>query len=439
MAQPGDWHIDALTIENFRCFEHFAIDLDPSLTVLVGVNGTGKTSILDSIAVMLSTVLREFNGPTRGFALSDAREVTRDLRSQDSVARMERVFPVSAAVRGTLAGQIYEWSRTRQSAKGRTSWADRNSDLGRDMALLWKSSDEASGQVLPVIALYGVERLLGVRKDAGFISRSRSGAYDSALDGKSDLSRLSKFIKALTLADFVADRRGDEAEAARNQLRAITLACNSILEGTGWGNPEWSPVPEELTLTHPTAGTLPLSFMSSGIKIAAGLVIDLVSRMARANPGLGANDLLCAVPGIVLIDEVDLHLHPKWQQQILSGLRRVFPRVQFIVTTHSPQVLSTVGAESIRVVNSTGARRVDFSAGLRSDIVLEQVLGTRAEPPLDINRDLDKYMDLVDQGHGRSEAAQKLRRQLDEELGGIANVPKLADADASIAFHDMDE
>lgn len=441
MITAGDWHINALTIENFRCFDELDIDFHPSLTVLVGVNGAGKTSILDAIAVMLSTVLREFDGPTRGFSLADAREVPRDLDSKSAVARMERVFPVSASVQGTLAGKTYTWSRTRQKASGRTSWADRATAIGRDMAGLWSSSDDlgGNGPKLPVIALYGVERLIGVRRDAGAIARSRSGAYDSALDGKSDLSRLSKFIKALTFADFVADRRGEEAEAARNQLRAITLACNSILEGTGWGNPEWSPVPEELTLRHDEAGTLPLSFLSSGIRIAAGLAIDLVSRMARANPGVGAEDLLRSVPGIVLIDEVDLHLHPRWQQQILSALRKVFPRVQFIVTTHSPQVLSTVDAESIRIVDSTQVRRVGFAAGLRSDIVLERILGTPAEPSLYINRTLDAYMKLVDEGQGLSETALKLRRKIDDELGGVSNVPKLADADANIAFYDLDD
>ncbi|QDG64430.1 AAA family ATPase [Pseudarthrobacter sp. NIBRBAC000502771] len=441
MAKHGDWHIDALTIQNFRCFEYLEIDFHPSMTVLVGVNGAGKTSVLDAIAVMLSTILREFGGPTRGFALADVREIPRDLRSKDSVARMDRVFPVGASVHGTLAGEAHRWSRIRHSAKGRTTWADKNSPIGLEMARVWADSDQSlrSGPLLPVIALYGVERLTGVRKATGMIPRSRSGAYDAALEGQSDLSRLSAFIKALTFAEFVADRRGEEAEAASNQLRAITIACNTILEGTGWGNPEWSPVPEELTLTHGVHGTLPLSFLSSGIKIAAGLVVDLVSRMARANPGLGADELLQTVPGIVLIDEVDLHLHPSWQQRILVGLRSVFPLVQFVVTTHSPQVLSTVDAESIRVVDSSGVRRVEYSAGLRSDIVLQRILETRPEPSLNINHTLDSYMSLVESRQGRSTKAQELRREIDQELGGIANVPKLADADATIDFYEFDE
>ncbi|TFD55435.1 hypothetical protein E3T55_01105 [Cryobacterium frigoriphilum] len=440
MTELGDWHVDALTLENFRCFEQITLTLHPSLTVLVGVNGTGKTAILDAIAIMLSTALREFEGPTRGFTLQDAHEVPHDMTSQDAVARMERSFPVSAHVSGTLAGTSYSWNRVRQSAQGRTSWSDKSNPVGKDMAGLWRASGLPSPEapLLPVIALYGVERLLGVRRASGSIARSRSGAYDSALDGKSDISRLSTYIKALTFAEFVADRRGEDAEAAGNQLRAITLACNTILDGSGWQNPEWSPIPEELTLAHAVHGTLPLSFLSSGIKIAAGLVIDLVSRIARANPSLGASELLARAPGIVLIDEVDLHLHPSWQQQILPQLTKAFPRVQFIVTTHSPQVLSTVEAENIRVIDGSEVREVKYSAGLRSDIIMDSILGTSPEPSLEINHVLQQYMSLVDQGSGRSDEAKKLRQRIDEQMGGIMYVPRLADADASIAFYDLD-
>ncbi len=416
------------------------MDFDPSLTVLVGVNGTGKTAVLDGIAVMLSTVLRQFDGTTLGFKRADAREVPYDLDSGPSVARMEPTYPVSARVEGTLAGEEAWWRRVRLTASGRTSWADRYTEVGRIAERVWRDSEspEANAPMLPVIALYGVERLLGVRRAAGAISRSRSGAYDSALDGKSDLVRLSTYIKGLTLAEFAADKRGSGGEAASQQLRAISLAANELLRHTGWRDPEWSPIVEELAITHDIRGTLPLSSLSSGIKIAVGLVVDLVSRIARANPRIGAEELLRRACGIVLIDEVDLHLHPTWQQRILPQLRSIFPNIQFIVTTHSPQVLSTVRAESIRVIDGNAVSGVDFAAGLRSDVVMHKVLGTDPEPDLPINNLLDAYVELVDQGQGRSREATELRQELDQELGGVANVPKLAEADASMAFDDLD-
>lgn len=439
MRQNGSWRIDELLVENFRCFDRFRIAFDPSLTVLVGVNGTGKTAVLDALAIMLSSVLRPLGGNGRGFTLTDVRAVPRDLTSSIEVAGIEPLFPVRGIVSGVLGGRHASWERSRSSASGRTSWG-RNADVTEAVhGLLETPKDAVNESLLPIVGLYGVERLLGVRRAAGSISRSRAGAYDSALDGKSDLSRLSAYIKALTLADFLAGRRGSDADAARRQLQAITLACNAVLDDTGWRDPEWSPVVEEITLTHAAHGTLPLSYLSSGIKIAVGLVLDIVSRAARANPHLGAELLLRTVPGVVLIDEVDLHLHPVWQQRILPQLTRTLPRVQFIVTTHSPQVLSTVPAANIRVIDGDEVRGVDYSAGLRSDIVLEKVLGTRAEPPLEITGDLDRYMKLVDAGEGESADARSLRARLNDELGGIANVPKLAEADASISFYGLDD
>ncbi|MFB3978815.1 AAA family ATPase [Microbacterium proteolyticum] len=439
MQQLQPWRINELTVENFRCFQAFRIAFDPSLTVLVGVNGTGKTAVLDALAIMLSSVLRPLGGSGRGFTLADVRAEPRDLTSTLEVAGIEPRFPVRGVAAATLGGQDVAWERSRSSAAGRTSWG-RNADVTRAVGHLLDDRGSASDEtLLPIVGLYGVERLLGIRRAAGSISRSRAGAYDSTLDGKSDLSRLSAYIKALTLADFLAERRGVEADAARQQLRAITLASNAVLADTGWGHPEWSPVVQEITLTSETQGTLPLSYLSSGIRIAVGLVLDIVSRAARANPHVGAERLLDTVPGIVLIDEVDLHLHPVWQQRILPQLRRTLPCVQFIVTTHSPQVLSTVHADHIRVIDGDEVRGVDFSAGLRSDIVLEKILSTRAEPPLEINDKLDLYMELVEAGAGETHQARSLRAQLDDELGGIANVPKLADADASISFYGLDD
>lgn len=437
----GDWHVNRLELANFRGFESLSLDFEERLTVIVGTNGTGKTAVLDALAIMLSTVLRNFGGSTRGFQLADAREVPSDLNSQKSVAQMSQQFPIRAEIELTTGNWTYTWPRIRSSAKGRTSWGEKNSPIGVDMAQLWNEANnpDTPDVTLPVIALYGVERLIGVRRATANISRSRAGAYDAALVGQSDLRRLSQYFSALALTEFQASKKGRQAHAASAQLDAISQACAEILEDTGWSSPEWNPVVGELTLTHAEYGTLPLSYMSSGIRIAAGMIIDIVSRMARANPHLGSSDLLSSVPGIVIIDEVDLHLHPAWQQKILVRLRQIFPEVQFIVTTHSPQVLSTVPAESIRILDGSDVRKVGFSAGLRSDIVLDEVMGTNPEPRLDVNQKLDEYLAHVERGEGRSTTARKLRQELNAKLGGISRAPRLAEADAVMAFEELDD
>lgn len=100
---------------------------------------------------------------------------------------------------------------------------------------------------------------------------------------------------------------------------------------------------------HETMGVLPLEALSDGTRSVISMAADLAYRMVRLNPDLGARAAL-ETPGIVLIDEVDMHLHPSWQQAVVYDVRKAFPNVQFIVTTHSPQVLSTVPAEAIRIL-----------------------------------------------------------------------------------------
>jgi predicted ATP-binding protein involved in virulence len=150
------------------------------------------------------------------------------------------------------------------------------------------------------------------------------------------------------------------------------------------------------------------------------LVADLAQRLARLNV---ADDLDCVtvcqdVPGIVLIDEVDMHLHPEWQQVILPTLQATFSRVQFIVTTHSPQVLSTVPRECIRILSQQDgkwyATMPDQSPlGRSSADALARVQGVDPRPPLPIQDEIARYEQLVRAGHENDAQAIAVKRQLD--------------------------
>ena len=172
--------------------------------------------------------------------------------------------------------------------------------------------------------------------------------------------------------------------------------------------------------------------------IARGAIIsmaaDIAYRMVRLNPQLGLKAAQ-ETPGVVLIDEIDMHLHPLWQQTVLQDLMEAFPGLQFIVTTHSPQVLSTVPAESIRVlVWSTkfeGIRYVDFSYGADSAQILNDIqnVGSRSKN-LPIVKDLERYLELVGEDKWDSEEALALRKKLDAWSNG--HEPLLLKADMDI-------
>lgn len=432
------WHVDRIEVENFRGFPAIGVDLDPELTVLVGLNGSGKTALLDAIAIALSPVVRAISGSgknQRNIVASDARLLPRDLESATRVAGFEAAYPVCVDFKGKLGGMESESRRQLTTETGRTTRGD--SGMTGALQALHEEATASDGAtpVLPVIATYGVERLADRRAD-GKIAVSRFGAYDSCLDSRSDLTRLSGYIQALSFEIF---SREGAAPAARRQLSAIQQATRSVLRPTGWTGPEWSQLSGGLQLRHPTRGTQPLGWLSTGTKIAAGLVIDLASRLARANPSLGGQELLDQASGIVLIDEVDLHLHPEWQQQIVPLLRSTFPGVQFVVTTHSPQVLSTVAAEHIRILTDDppGIAGVEYSAGLRTDKVLQSVLGTNPAPRVPERIMVEEYMALVYDGKAKTPTARRLRDALEDEVGDHLVLPELASADAEIALGDL--
>ena len=408
--------------------------------MLVGTNGAGKSAVLEGLAVLLSTITKELEGDTVGFYNHDARRVRHDLGSRSSVAHLEPQYPVVGRAHGVVDGTPVRWSRRREKGKGgRTTWAA--NDASRLAASLAANARRSStvDPLLPLIAAYGVERLVLSRSAAGEIGPTRFAAYQATLDPRSDLRRLSNYLRDLTLTVTAAEEFGDEpANAARSQLDSIERACDIVLDGTGWGSPRWNARLRVITLTHAQHGVLPLGWLAAGIRIAAGMAIDLASRAARANPALGAGALLGQVPGIVLIDEVDLHLHPSWQQRIVGALALAFPSVQFILTTHSPQVLSTVQGHQIRELEGrVVGRKFRYASGLRADMLLRTVMGTRPEPNTEERRELEAYMALVHGGEGDSERARAMRRSLEDRLGGPDRVPEFAEADAHIAFEDL--
>jgi predicted ATP-binding protein involved in virulence len=182
---------------------------------------------------------------------------------------------------------------------------------------------------------------------------------------------------------------------------------------------------------------MPVSQLSDGIKSILAMVADIAHRCVRLNPQFGA-EAARQTPGIVLIDEVELHLHPGWQQTIIASLQAAFPHIQFIVTTHSPQVLTTVPAECIRILSVTpdGMGHIHTpdrqTQGTGSASVLAQLQGVNSVPPLSIVRDLSTYTALIQQGQGESDEAKRLRTLLDAHFG--ADHPLIVECDRLLRY-----
>ncbi|MBF0230613.1 MAG: AAA family ATPase, partial [Desulfamplus sp.] len=190
---------------------------------------------------------------------------------------------------------------------------------------------------------------------------------------------------------------------------------------SGWQNIRFSPSAQEVAAEHPDFGILPVSILSDGIRNMIGLLADIAYRAVRLNPHLG-NDAVRKTNGIVLIDEVDMHLHPGWQQLVLRDLQHqdAFPEIQFIVTTHNPQVVSTVKKESIRVLeigNEAASVPIARTFGESSNDILETVMHTDFRPDVEHVRELENYFTMIDDGLYKEEAAKILRKKLEQIIG----------------------
>jgi predicted ATP-binding protein involved in virulence len=252
-----------------------------------------------------------------------------------------------------------------------------------------------TSEFLPVLAYYGTGRLWQMEKltQTKLKATSRSIAYTNCLDSGSSYKTFAEWFRYWNIAAFEqsyeAKKKGslDIASEFDQYIESVNNAVNTCLKPSGWKELTYSAARQELVAVHDDHGELPISILSDGIRNMIGIVADIAFRATKLNPMLG-NRAAKESPGIVLIDEVDMHLHPAWQQVVLYTLTEAFPNIQFIVTTHSPQVLSTVRRESIRLLGKDNAGHdvavmpMAESYGEISSDVLESIMHVNPQPPV---------------------------------------------------------
>ena len=431
--------LDQITLKNYRCFEQLTVDLHPQLTVLVAANGAGKTSILDAIRVLFDTYLGAFpTGVGKGIRVSDVRLA----RAAQPPHFMTAAFPCEVHGRGVLVEghEALSWSRAINSTKAGTTIKNAKSLALYGKQLQTLAQDPQDQTDWPLLAYYGTGRLWDQKKltsgkafSSGFFERA--AGYIDCLEPASSYKLFVHWFGDAYRAVTQAKIRFMEANpAATTQqilglqsafsplMEAVSDAVNRVLYPTGWGNIWYSETHQDVTASHPEFGTLAISQLSDGIRNTLALVADIAFRAVQLNPHLGAQAARLA-EGLVLIDEVDMHLHPSWQQQILQLLRETFPRLQFIVTTHSPQVLTSVEAACIRKLTATtdGARHVRTvslqTRGVASADVLARIMGVDPVPDVPEARDLAQYHALIQQNLAHNDEAQQLRNKLNAHFG----------------------
>lgn len=326
-----------LSLRNFRLFgekeQLLKFNSGKNVTVLVGNNGCGKSSILDAIAISISTFTSNFPGQSiKQFKESDVH-ITEDEDYGDYL-QVESVFETS------YNGDI-DILRYRQGNLKAPEGVLKN--VNSYAELLMAKINKEENCVLPVVAYYGTGRgqIKAPERKRDFKKAfTRWDAYTGALDASANFRQFIEWF------DLMEDEERREKESRRDwdykskPLESVRKALTTFV-GDKFSNPRMMIHPLRFIMDESIGEDkirqLRIEQLSDGYKIVTAMVADIASRMAEANPDM--DDPLQS-NGIVLIDEVDLHLHPKWQRTIIGSLTKTFPNIQFIVSTHSPIILS---------------------------------------------------------------------------------------------------
>ena len=388
--------IKRLVIENFRAIEHLEFQCADGMNVFIGDNGTGKSTVLEAIAILYSwlpALVKNPNGTGRAVAEKDIKQ-----SAAYCYLEIEILYNGNPVVWSLLKGEETTAKRTRLS------------DLRGFVEHLRYSANEEK----PLMTFYGINRNISI------ISVDKS-LYDTKEKKKKNKDRNeTTTFSWRSFFNWFYERENEE-----NRMKARfnpkfhdeTLdAVRNCMEEVfpGYTNLRVEDRPKTHFVVNKQGMAIDFSLLSDGEKSYITLVLDIARRLAERSEDPMA---VFNCEHVILIDEVDLHLHPSWQLFVISNLRQMFPKCQFFITSHSPLVLSSLEQQGQLVVLKNGRRFEvsDIPYGDNGDYILKRFFGLSDVRNPKVQREIDalaaelgKKKPNVDQVE---QALDKLRRE----------------------------
>ncbi len=421
-----------ILIKNFKCFENETMDLHPRLNILMGNNGTGKTSLLEAFRILVGSLYLGFDKYKEKLEMPGI--IKDDIRLKSISRNLEPQIPTSvwasAAVDGAFmpsaersghSSEDYEisWSRSVETLGGKTTIRD-----AKEMMTVSRSIQEAVRRGddvdIPLVAYFSTDRYKKERRDTDISKAgSRMRGYFNALDTTTN----TKFFLDLYYTETLDELQNGTSSPL---LAAVNAAVRRCLDCQAM---RYNLKSQELMMVYKDGDFLPFNLLSDGIRCTLAMVMEIAFRCYLLNPHLG-EDAPAKTKGVVLVDEIDLHLHPSWQLHILNDLRAAFPEIQFIVTTHAPLVISRIQDCNIYSISEHQVYNFPNQNGRDANYILRQMdvpsMGQQSEDLL------KRYFGMIDSGNGKSTEATLLREQLQSLLG--ENHAELQRADMLLSF-----
>jgi predicted ATP-binding protein involved in virulence len=410
-------HIEKITLTNYRGENQLEIPLQNNFNVIYGMNGAGKSTLLDAAAIMLSWVVSRIR-----LAGTSGRPI-----QEDDISNTQSAASITV-IASDHQEECIKWTLAK-IRKGHLVLNPRSS-LTKLNAYTkkWQEKITCHNENLniPLFAYYPVNRAvldipLRIRAKHQF---NLLEAYEGALTGGANFRTFFEWFR----------EREDLENEARKYIYIQNHPDLSDLVDTQYPDPQLEAVRHALEKLMPdfknltvrrsplrmevfkNGKPLTVSQLSDGEKCLMAMVGDLARRLAIANP---ARENPLEGEAIVLIDEIDLHLHPKWQAMIIPRLQATFPNCQFIVSTHSPHIITHVKPESLYRLKQTDTgielERPNESYGKNIDRILEDLMGMESTRPLKVSEDLHNIYHLI--SHNKIKEAQQMISDLRHLIG----------------------
>jgi predicted ATP-binding protein involved in virulence len=399
--------IDRLEVTNFKGFEHKIIDFSPRFNILSGDNGTGKTAVLDALAVGMGALLLGFEGISpRTIRPAEMRQIGYQL-GQD--LKLEPQSPTIVHCRGEVSDAgVISWECGLLKVGTRTT--HHNASLIIDKAKQLQERVRAGDKslVLPVLSYYGTGRLWLQKPEKVEIAKpnSRLSEYEGCLEPASEEKRLMRWFKTMEIAAL-------QRKVSIGVLEGLRAAVKNCLEDCEF---VYFDIPyDQLIVTKAHQQVLPAHMLSDGQRTILAMVADITYKAASLNPQL-EDQVALETPGIVLIDEIDLHLHPNWQRKIVNSLKTTFPKIQFIATSHSPFIIQSLReGELIDLNESQPTEYEDKSIEDIAEYHLGVEIPQRSQRYLEMMAAAKEYYRVLEQSKtSSSEENKRLKNRLDE-------------------------
>lgn len=434
--------IRKLTIKNFRCFENLECTLNDKLTVFVGKNGAGKSSILDALAIAVSTFLCGIDGgQSRNIQKADSHY---RFYQYGDITDPQHQFPVEIQCEGVCDGECIPWKRSLNSSSGNTTIKDAKQLVKIAERMQNSLMIGKEGVILPILSYYGTGRLYAQKKEkkntANLQMFNRQVGYLDCMDAASNEKLMLNWFQKMTLKELKEQQKYGLTHSVI-QLRIVEQAVCHCFEK--FSNNIKSHILFDLD-THQLiieyidpdglACKLALNELSDGYKNTLSMIADIAYRMAVLNPQF-EKDVLQKTPGIILIDEIDLHLHPEWQQKILNELTSLFPNVQFFVSSHAPAVINSVKDDNVQILeNGKIYSPAVKTYGRDVNSILREIMGVE-ERPAAIQKLLAEFYHCIDMKELGE--AENLLKKLTQILGDTDS--ELSGANITLDFEKMQE